>query len=42
MFLCQPLLDVLIARGIEDVDCLIEFRGKRRILRDFRATNAVA
>jgi hypothetical protein len=23
-------------------DCLIEFRGKRRILRDFRPANAVA
>src|SRR5581483_4245988 len=24
MFLCQPLLDVLIARGIEDIDSFIE------------------
>ena len=24
MFLCQPLLDVLIARGIEDVDSFIQ------------------
>ncbi len=24
MFLCQPLLDVLIARGIEDIDSFIQ------------------
>ena len=24
MFLCQPLLDVLIGRGIEDVDSFIQ------------------
>jgi len=24
MFLCQPLLDVLIARGVEDIDSFIE------------------